>query len=122
LLVRLRRGVSPNSKLATLNLAMEAQMENPYKIKLPSDVNTGQLQEKELISIKDDSTKPPPTIGTPSWVSIYMGSAAGQPSSDMTTFEHVGATKGPFLFSARFWLLLIVAAIIAYFVYTLFNG
>ena len=92
-------------------------MENPYKIKRPSDVNTGQLQEKELVTIKDDSTKPPPTVGTPSWMSIIMGPAVGQPGSDMETFEHSESSRGRFMFSLRFWLLLIVVAVIGFFVY-----
>jgi hypothetical protein len=63
-------------------------MDNPYKIKNPSDAHPGQLQEEQLISLKDDSIKPPPTVGTPSYMSIIMGPAVGQPGSDVNTFEH----------------------------------
>jgi len=96
-------------------------MENPYKIKRPSDVDTGQLQEKELITIKDDSVKLPPTVGTPSWMSIMMGPAVGQPGNDIKTFEHSESTKRRYWFPLRFWLLIIVVAIIGYFAYAFFK-
>ena len=92
-------------------------MESPYQVKRPTDANTGQLQEKELISLKDDSTKPPPTVGDPSGLGVYLGPLAGQPGSGLNTFEHSQSPGGKFLFSTRFWLLLAAVAIIGYFVY-----
>lgn len=46
------------------------------------------IQEEHLITLKDDSIQPPPTIATPVWQNILMGSMLGQPSSRVNTFDH----------------------------------
>jgi hypothetical protein len=78
-------------------------MTNPYQLD-PDALKrrATQAQEEKLITVQDDSTQPPPTIGTPSWMSIIGGPAMGQPSSRHTTFQHA---ERRFLFSGRFWLL-----------------
>jgi len=78
-------------------------MTNPYQLDPEAMKRKSTLvQEEKLVTLKDDSTQPPPTIGTPSWMSILGGPALGQPSSSHTTFQH---RQGSFLFSARFWLM-----------------
>jgi len=58
-------------------------MENPYKLD-PESLKAKQrtMQEDRLITLKDDSSRPPPTIGVESFQGIMFGPAAGQPSSD----------------------------------------
>lgn len=73
------------------------------------------VQEEKLVTLRDDSTQPPPTIGTPSWMSILGGPALGQPSSRHTTFQH---GQGSFLFSARFWLVVGFAGFALYIIKT----
>jgi len=80
---------------------------------------TAQSQEEKLVTLKDDSTHPPPTIGTPSWMSILGGPALGQPASGQRTFDH--ATE-PFLFSGRFWLLILFAGFALYLLKTALIG
>lgn len=78
-------------------------MTNPYQIDPEAMKGKSTLaQEEKLVTLQDDSTQPPPTIGTPSWMSILGGPALGQPSSHHTTFQH---GEAPFLFSGRFWLM-----------------
>jgi len=78
-------------------------MANPYKMDPEALKRRGALaQEEKLVTLQDDSTQPPPTIGTPSWMSILGGPALGQPGSRHTTFQH---DETPFLFSGRFWLV-----------------
>ena len=78
-------------------------MTNPYQIDPEAMKRKSTLvQEEKLVTLRDDSTQPPPTIGTPSWMSILGGPALGQPGSRHTTFQH---QERLFLFSARFWLL-----------------
>lgn len=36
--------------------------------------------EQQVITLKDDSTKPPPTISTASWQGILCGPVLGQPT------------------------------------------
>jgi len=78
-------------------------MTNPYQID-PEALKRKSIlaQEEKLVTLQDDSAQPPPTIGTPSWMSILGGPALGQPGSRHTTFQH---DEVPFLFSGRFWLI-----------------
>jgi hypothetical protein len=77
-------------------------MTHPYQIDPEAMKRRSTLaQEEKLVTLQDDSTHPPPTIATPSWMSIIGGPALGQPSSRHTTFQH---DEVPFLFSGRFWL------------------
>jgi hypothetical protein len=94
-------------------------MENPYAIKDPSTVNTAQLQEQELVVLKDHSTKPPPSVGDSNGLGVYFGSLYEQPGSEQTTFEHDGTGSGRIL-SVKLWLWVGAAAIICAFVLALF--
>lgn len=53
-------------------------MHSPYAIdpekRLPAS-------EKALVTLKDDTARPPATIGKPIWQSLLFGSALGQPSN-----------------------------------------
>lgn len=80
-------------------------MASPYKV--DPNRKTGQLQEEHLVTLKDDSTKPPPTVGTPSWMAILGGPALGQPGG------RSDEAADRFLFSARFWLLLLIGLAVA---------
>jgi hypothetical protein len=64
-------------------------MDNPYRPDPTAlRARTQQAEEEKVITLKDDSTKPPPTIGAPSWQNILAGPMLSQPSSDTHTFEH----------------------------------
>jgi hypothetical protein len=60
-------------------------MSNPYRLD-PESLKAKQKekQEQKLITLQDDSAKPPPTIGTSAFQSILFGPGAGQPSRDST--------------------------------------
>ena len=92
-------------------------MENPYKVKDPSRVDVGQFQEREVVSIKDDSTKPPQTTGDPTGLGVYFGPLYGQPESSQRTFAHEKAKNKAFWLSPLFWLLATAFAIICYLAY-----
>jgi hypothetical protein len=93
-------------------------MENPYTPD-PKRLKqqTAQVQEQQLIALQDDSTKPPPTIATPSWMSIIGSPFLGQPSSSYKTFDH---RPGRFTFSPMFWLIIFGLGCMAFVVYQLF--
>jgi hypothetical protein len=64
-------------------------MVNPYRLD-PKALKaiTQQVQEQQLITLQDDGTRPPPTLGTPIWQSSIFGPWLGQPMSRFETFEH----------------------------------
>ena len=64
-------------------------MLNPYQLD-PRVLRaiTKQAQEQQLITLRDDSSRPPPTLGTPIWQSSLFGPWLGQPASRFVTFEH----------------------------------
>ena len=68
-------------------------MANPYEID-PEIVKkvARQAEEERLITLKDDSTHIPPTIGIPPWQNIIFGSLFGQPSSRFETFQRHQST------------------------------
>ena len=93
-------------------------MADPYKID-PSFLKaiTKQVEEERLITLKDDSTRPPPTIGTPSWRSSLFGPMLGQPESSFKTFAHESnAFRTSFGFLAAF----VILGVILYHVQLLF--
>lgn len=50
---------------------------------------TRQASEEHLVTLQDDSTKPPPTIGTAPWQGIIFGPAFGQPVGEITKSTRV---------------------------------
>lgn len=87
-------------------------MTNPYQLDPEAMKRKSTLvQEEKLVTLRNDSTQPPPTIGTPSWMGILGGPALGQPGSRHTTFQH---TEASFLFSSRFWLIAAFAGFVLY--------
>ena len=63
-------------------------MANPYQIDPKAlETLTKQAQEQQLITLADDSTRPPPTRGTPSWQGSIVGPWLGQPASRLQTFD-----------------------------------
>ena len=41
-----------------------------------------QASERQVITLQEDSRRPPPTIGMAPWQSILFGPASGQPSGE----------------------------------------
>lgn len=84
-------------------------MENPYKLN-PESLKAKQrtMQEERLITLKDDSTRPPPTIGVEPLQGILFGPAAGQPSSDTSEAK---ASWGKKLLIFIFWLWVAVIVV-----------
>ena len=54
---------------------------------------TREAQEQLLITLQDDSTRPPPTLGTPPWQGSIFGPWLGQPASRLETFEHEAGSR-----------------------------
>jgi hypothetical protein len=54
-------------------------MRNPYAVDPGKQVP---LKEQAVVTLKDDTARPPATIGKPIWQSLLFGSALGQPSGD----------------------------------------
>jgi hypothetical protein len=64
-------------------------MANPYRLDPRSlKAITQQVQEQKLVTLRDDGTRPPPTLGTPIWQGAIFGPWLGQPASRLQTFEH----------------------------------
>ena len=80
-------------------------MPEPARPPGPEPVRPARVQEEKLVALKDDTTAPPPTIGTPSWMGILGGPALGQPASRFETYAHGGR---PARLLARAWLLLLL--------------
>jgi len=61
-------------------------MNDPYKLDPKAlRAKTRQASEEHLVTLQDDSSKPPPTIGTAPWQGIIFGPAFGQPSAQLET-------------------------------------
>jgi hypothetical protein len=77
-------------------------MDSPYRIDPEALANKQRAaQQEKLITLKDDSARPPSTIGTSPLQGILMGPAAGQPSNA------VGEVKpgwGKILLRILFWI------------------
>jgi len=92
-------------------------MRNPYRLD-PEALRaiTLQVQEQRLITLRDDASRPPPTLGTPSWQGSLFGPWLGQPASRLVTFEHgprprhggLRAVLGLGALAGSLWLLLLL--------------
>ena len=100
-----------------LGAPQEKPMSDLFKLKRPNDPHTGQMQEEHLITLQDDTTRPPPTIGTPSWMSIIGGPSLGQPSGNTSSLDHSPATSR---FWSWLWLILLFGFLVAIFVRAIF--
>jgi len=58
-------------------------MGDPYRID-PRRMRAQEREasERQVITLQDDSAKPPPTVGTAPWQAILFGPALGQPSGE----------------------------------------
>lgn len=55
---------------------------NPYRIDPKRNrARVREAAEHRVVTLQDESTKPPPTIGTAPWQGILFGPAFGQPST-----------------------------------------
>lgn len=83
-------------------------MENPYR---PHPEAYGErrktAQQEQLISLKDDSAKPPPTIGSGGLQGILFGGAASQPSK---AGDDIQPGWGKLLLRIAFWVLALAIA------------
>lgn len=58
-------------------------MGDPYRID-PAQLKAREREASQLhvVTLQDDSAKPPPTVGTAPWQGILFGPAVGQPSGE----------------------------------------
>ncbi len=57
-------------------------MENPYQPRPDSlEAHRRRVNEEVLVTLKDDTARPPATIGT-GWQSMILGPSAGQPGGN----------------------------------------
>lgn len=90
-------------------------MNNPYSLNPRAfDSRRKTAQEEKLITLKDDSTQPPPTVGSSAFQGIMFGPAAMQPSKSSDDVEPSWGKRG-----LRIWFWIWALAIVAAAIYRL---
>ena len=89
-------------------------MENPYQPD-PNAFQKGKRasQEEKLVSVRDDSIQPPPSIGANAFQGIFLGPLVGQPSK--ASEEDVRPGWGKVILRVFLWLcavLIVLSALV----------